>query len=132
VDVKDGRATACRGVRGAITVDGDGPDAVGAAVAELLDEISSANGLAPEDVAALIFTLPDDLAATNPAAAARRHGWSAVPLLMVREHGGDTRVPRCLRTLLLWNTSKAQSEIRHAYLGGARELRPDLEAEPTR
>lgn len=130
--MQDGRATACRGVRGATTVDGDGPDAVGAAVAELLDEIASTNGLAPEEVAALIFTLPDELAGTNPAAAARRHGWSVVPLLMVREHGGDTRVSRCLRALLLWNTSKAQSEVRHAYLGGARELRPDLEAETTR
>lgn len=130
--MQEGGVTACRGVRGATTVDGLGPDAVGEAVAELLDELQTANGLSPEDVAALIFTLPSDLAGTNPAAAARQHGWSAVPLLMVREHGGDTRVPRCLRALLLWNTPKPQSEVRHAYLRAARELRPDLEAETTR
>ena len=124
--------TACRGVRGAITVDVLDQHGVGEAVAELLDELVSSNGLAPEEVATLIFTLPDDLAGTNPAAAARAHGWSIVPLLMVREHGGDTRVPRCLRALLLWNTTKTQSEIRHAYLRAARDLRPDLEVESNR
>jgi len=119
-------------VRGAITVDGDGSDPVGDAVGELLDGIVEANDLALEDVAALVFTLPDELFGTNPAAAARDRGWSAVPLLMVREHGGDTRIPRCLRALLLWNTTKPQAEVRHVYLRDARVLRPDLEAEPLR
>lgn len=130
--MQEREAMACRGVRGATTVGGLGPEAVGDAVVELLEEIRTANGIDPEDVAALIFTLPGDLAGTNPAAAAREHGWSAVPLLMVREHGGDTRVPRCLRALVLWNTQKSQSEIRHAYLRAAQELRPDLEVESTR
>ena len=102
------------------------------AVGELLDAIVEANALALEDVAALVFTLPDELMGTNPAAAARERGWSAVPLLMVREHGGDTRIPRCLRALLLWNTARRQAEVRHVYLRDARVLRPDLEAEPLR
>ena len=116
---------ATRGIRGAITVDGRGPEAVGSATAELLGRIAESNELRPEDVAALIFTLTDDLADANPAAAARASGWPDVPLLMVREHGGDTRVERCLRVLVLWNTSKPQSGVRHAYLREAAALRPD-------
>jgi chorismate mutase len=127
----EARPVACRGVRGAITLDGVSVEAVAAAVAALLDGVVEANELALEDVAALIFTLPDELLGTNPAAAAREIGWSAVPLLMVREHGGDTRIPFCLRALLLWNTPKSQSEVVHVYLRGAAELRPDLEARLT-
>ena len=32
----------------------------------------------------------------------------------------------CIRVLLLWNTDKAQTEIRHSYLKEAATLRPDL------
>lgn len=117
---------ACRGVRGAVTVDGDGPQAVAAAATALLSTLVGENGCRLEDVAAAVFTVPDDLPRANPAAAARDAGWTGVPLLMVREHGGDTDVPRCLRVLLLWNTTRAQADVRHAYLGSAAALRPDL------
>src|SRR6266545_3066374 len=80
--------TACRGVRGAITVEGEGPEAVEDAVGELIEVLLGSNGIGAEDLAAAIFTVPDDLIGANPAAAARAHGWSGVPLLMVREHGG--------------------------------------------
>ncbi len=127
---------AARGVRGATTVevaaDGGLAAAVEDATAELLGRMLADNGLATEDVAAAIFTLQDDLHGVNPAAAARARGWDAVPLLMVREHGGDTRVARCLRVLLLVNTPLPQSAVRHAYLRGASGLRPDLAAPSTR
>jgi chorismate mutase len=45
---------------------------------------------------------------------------------MVREHGGDARVPMCLRVLLMVNTTQRQSDVRHAYLRDAVALRPDL------
>ena len=115
----------CRGIRGAITVDPDGDDALVRATSTLLDRLVSANQCAVEDVAALIFTIPDELAGSNPAAVARDHGWSSVPLLMVKEHGGDTRVDRCLRVLVLWNTHVSQRDIRHVYVGEAAILRPE-------
>jgi chorismate mutase len=123
-------ASAVRGVRGAITVDGDGREPLARATFQLLDGLVAENALRIEDLAAAIFTVPDDLPGTNPAAAARERGWAAVPLLMVREHGGDRRVPRCLRVLLLWNTTRSQAEVRHVYLRGAAELRPDLSIAP--
>lgn len=117
---------ACRGVRGAITVDGEGPQALVHATTALLTALVGENGCRLEDLAAAIFTVPDDLPGANPAAIAREAGWASVPLLMVRDHGGDTDVPRCLRVLLLWNTTCPQADVRHAYLGGAAVLRPDL------
>lgn len=127
VGVEAAGESACRGVRGAVTV---APDAdrtsVRSAVADLLEAMTAPNGVAPDDVAALIFTLQDDLGPVNPAAAARSLGYSEVPLLMVREHGGDTRVRRCLRALMLVNSKLTQGQIRHAYLGQAASLRPDL------
>jgi monofunctional chorismate mutase len=117
--------TACRGIRGAITVEGAGVDE---ATAELLEAVVQENACRLDDVAAVIFTVSDDLEGWNPAAAARRNGWDLVPLLVVREH--DQSVERCLRVLVLWNTTKVQRDIRHVYLRGARALRPDLAGRP--
>lgn len=115
--------SACRGIRGAVGVDERG---VERATAWLLEEIVAANGCIAEDIAAAIFTLTDDLPGANPAAVARSRGWDDVPLLLTREHGGGTSVPRCIRVLVLWNTERSHSEIRHVYLGAAAALRPDL------
>ena len=115
-----------RGIRGATTVEGPGPEAVTDAVTELLDEVRRLNGVELEQIAAAIFTLTDDLRTASPAAVAREHGWRDIPLLQVLEHGGATRVRRCIRLLVLWNTARPQGEVRHPYLGDAAALRPDL------
>jgi monofunctional chorismate mutase len=117
--------TACRGIRGAITVDGD--STVESATVELMEAIRARNAVRTEDVAAVVFTLTQDLRGGNPAAAARANGWDAVPLLNVSEHpAADADLKRCLRVLVLWNTDRLQSDVRHVYLRGARSLRPDL------
>jgi chorismate mutase len=121
----DREGTACRGVRGATTLDA-GLGAEESSCVELLERMLESNGASVQDVAAAIFTLDDDLAGANPASAARAAGWDLVPLLMVREHGADDRVERCLRVLLLVNTDRPQTDIRHVYLRGAEVLRPDL------
>jgi chorismate mutase len=119
----------CRGVRGAITTKGNDAAAVEEATKVLLGSLIEANDCSPEDIAAAIFTVPDELVGLNPSAAARKHGWSAVPLLAVREQASDGLVENCLRVLLLWNTSTPQDRIRHVYLRGASALRPDLSAD---
>ena len=112
-----------RGIRGATTVDDARPEHVTEAVVELLDELQRANALELTDVASVIFTLTGDLADAAPAAVARSHGWQDVPLLQVLEHGGATGVRRCIRVLVLWNTTTEQNRIRHVYLRGATALR---------
>jgi chorismate mutase len=114
-----------RGIRGATTVDGPRPELVTDAVGELLEEMQRVNELELEDVAAAVFTLTDDLPGAAPAAVAREHGWSEVPLLQVLEHGGATGIERCIRLLVLWNTRKLQSDVRHVYLRDAAALRPE-------
>jgi chorismate mutase len=129
-DGGDAGALACRGVRGATALADASQGAMDTAAAELLTQLLGENGCRTEDVAAAVFTLPEDLMGTNPAASARAAGWEAVPFLAVREHGGDDRVPRCLRVLLLVNTTRSQSDVRHVYLREAGVLRPDLARSP--
>jgi monofunctional chorismate mutase len=120
--------SACRGIRGATTVEvEDQEESLADAVGEMLLRILEDNRAVREDVAAVIFTVSEDLTGTNPAAAARAHGFESVPLLVVREHGGDQRVGRCIRVLVLINTVLGQLELKHAYLRGAEVLRPDLQ-----
>lgn len=117
---------ACRGIRGAITVDEDTPGQIVAATQELLQAMLEANQLQVEQLAALIFTSTPDLVSEYPAAAARRLGWTAVPLLCAQELPKPDGLPRCIRVLCLANTDRSPGEIRHVYLRAARSLRPDL------
>ncbi len=119
--------TAVRGVRGAITVERDDATLLLDATERLLREIVSENGIDSADVASALFTLTPDLVSQFPAAAARRMGWTLVPLLNFTEIAVPGGLPRCIRVLLHVNTPKAQHEIVHVYLDGARVLRPDLE-----
>jgi len=115
-----------RGIRGATTVSEDTPEAILSATEELVRELVAANDLVPDDVASALFTVTPDLRAEFPAAAARRMGWTMVPLLNFTEIGVPGRLERCVRVLVHVNTSRAQSEMVHVYLREAVGLRPDL------
>jgi chorismate mutase len=117
---------ACRGVRGAITVDENSLEAILAATRTLLETIVAENGMAAAEIAGVTFTATADLDAVYPAVAARALGWVEVPLLCMQEMRVVGSLERCIRVLLHWNTDRTQAEIRHVYLGEARRLRPDL------
>lgn len=117
---------ACRGVRGATTVGANEREAILTAARELLETMAEANGIQPEDLAAVLFTCTPDLTAAFPAEAARSLGWTHVPLLDAQEVPVPGSLPRCIRILMLWNTERPQQEVRHVYLRDARSLRPDL------
>ncbi len=116
----------CRGIRGAICVDINDAGAIIAATRELLERIVAANHVDPDDVAAVIFTATPDLDTAYPARAARDMGWVSVPLICMQEMAVTGGLPRCIRVLVLWNTARPADQIRHVYLGEARNLRPDL------
>jgi chorismate mutase len=120
-----------RGIRGATTVGEDTPEAILDATEELVKEIVAANGIRSEDVASALFTVTPDLHAEFPAAAARRMGWTMVPLLNFTEIGVPGRLERCIRVLLHVNTDHAQNEMIHVYLRDAVSLRPDLVSRST-
>ncbi|MGC9397127.1 MAG: chorismate mutase [Anaerolineae bacterium] len=117
---------ACRGIRGAVTVEENTVAAIKAAVRTLLECIVAANVLDVADIASVIFTATPDLNAVYPAVAAREMGWVHTPLLCVQEMAVQENLPRCIRVLLHWNTECAQADLHHVYLGEARLLRPDL------
>jgi len=117
---------ACRGVRGAVTVEENTAAAIKAAVRALLEQMVAANALDVADVASVIFTATPDLDAVYPAVAAREMGWSNTPLLCMQEMAVRGSLPHCIRVLLHWNTDRAQADIHHIYLGEARVLRPDI------
>ena len=114
-----------RGVRGATTVSSNDAAAITERTLELLRVLIDSNGLRPEELASATFSLTADLDADFPALAARElPGWEEVPLLCVREIPVPGSLGHCVRVLLHWNTERAQREVRHAFLRGARELRP--------
>jgi len=118
-----------RGIRGATTVTTDEPELILEATRELLEAILDGNsGMKPEDVGSAIFTVTDDLASTFPAEAARRMGWSMVPMICAREIPVPGSLARVIRVLVHWNKDVPQDQITHVYLREAVKLRPDLVA----
>ena len=116
-----------RGLRGAITVARDEPELLLSATERLLREIVERNEIDSENIASALFTVTPDLVSEFPAAAARRMGWTQVPLLNFTEIGVPGRLERCVRVLVHVNTERTQDQMRHVYLEGATVLRPDLE-----
>jgi chorismate mutase len=121
-----------RGIRGATTIGANSVEDILGATRELLEAMQAENGFAPEDLAAIWFTVTGDLDAAFPAQAARKLGWRDVPLLDALEIPVPGSLAQCIRVLALWNTEVSQSAIRHIYLNGAQVLRPDLAKPITR
>lgn len=117
---------ACRGVRGATTVEENSREAILKGTRELLALMIRQNDIWPGDVASAIFTTTPDLNAEFPALAARQLGWMHVALMCGHELSVPGALGRCVRILLHWNTEKTADEIVHIYIKGAAKLRPDL------
>lgn len=115
----------CRGVRGATTADDNSSEAILKATREMLALVIRQNGIEPEDVAAAIFTITNDLDAEFPALAARQLGWLDVALLCGYEISVPGSLRHCIRVLIMWNTEKTADEIVHVYIKDAARLRPD-------
>jgi chorismate mutase len=112
-----------KAIRGAITVTDNVESAILEATCSLLDEIARRNDLRVDEIVSVFFTLTPDLNAAFPARAARSMGWD-VPMLDMQEVDVPGAVPKCLRVLV--HVNRDGLPVRHAYLRGARQLRPDL------
>lgn len=117
---------ACRGVRGATTVERNDREEILTATRQLLALMIRRNSIDKLDVASAIFTTTPDLDAEFPALAARQLGWLDVPLLCGHELSVPGSLALCIRVLVHWNTDRAQNEIEHIYIRDAVRLRPDL------
>ena len=115
-----------RGIRGAITVAANTERAILDATRGLLTEMVRSNDVETDEIAAVVFTTTPDLNAAFPAEAARQLGWQNVALMSGVEMNVPGALARCIRVLILWNTTRSQEQVVHVYLDGAEVLRPDL------
>lgn len=118
---------ACRGIRGATTVEANTREAILDAAREMLSEIISRNNVGVDDVASAYFSTTPDLNAEFPAVVARSDfGWSNAALMCGHEMQVPGSLSMCLRVTVMVNTDVPQKDIKHVYLRGAAVLRPDL------
>ena len=116
-----------RGVRGATTVEANTYAALERAVLELMEEIEAQNDIDPREIVSATFSATTDIDVVFPAKIARsRSDWEHVPLLDVQQMHVEGSLERCIRVLIHVNTPLEQHQIKHVYLNGARDLRPDL------
>lgn len=113
-----------RAVRGAIRVVGGSAEEVLDATERLLLALLERNRLTAADVVSAFFTATPDLRSAFPAAAARRIGFGAVPLLCAQEIDVDGAMPGVVRVLLQFEGGA--DRIEPVYLDGAEALRDDL------
>jgi chorismate mutase len=122
---------AVRGIRGATTAHLDSAVEIVDATRELLQALIDANDIRPDDVAGAWFTTTVDLRTEFPAVAARQLGWVDVPLICGHEMNvlaaNPRSSPRCIRIMILLNTDRPQSAIRHVYLRGALAIKEELD-----
>ena len=117
-----------RALRGATTATANTSEAIGEAVAELIEELVRRNGLEGERVLSVTFSVTTDLDACFPAAIARRRAdWGGVALLDCQQMAVAGDLERCIR-LLAHAWLPAEREVAHTYLRDATRLRPDLVA----
>jgi chorismate mutase len=100
-------------------------EAILEAAEELLQKMVEANGVEKGSIASVLFTTTPDIDAEFPAAAARRQGWTDIPLMGMQEMNVPCSLARCLRILILFNTEKRLEDIVHVYLRGTEVLRQE-------
>lgn len=116
-----------RGIRGAITIDTNDKNSVKEATVELLNAMIEKNSIKTDDIAFSIFTVTDDIDADFPAKYAREFcSFEHIPMMCYREMQVKGAISKCLRILLVVNTDKSQTQIKHQYLKGAKKLRTDI------
>jgi chorismate mutase len=122
---------AVRGIRGATTVENDSAEEIEEATIELLLQLIDLNGIQPPDIAGAWFTTTKDLASEFPAIAARKLGWTDVPLLCGHEmsvvESNPRSIPKCIRVMILLNTDRPASGMKFVYLRRAAEIKADLD-----
>lgn len=109
----------------------DSAEEIEASTGELLEQLIEANAIDPAEIAGAWFTTTRDLSAEFPAVAARKLGWTEVPLLCGHEmsvvDSNPRSIPRCIRVMILVNTDRTAADMKFIYLRRAAEIKADLD-----
>jgi len=112
-----------RGIRGAITIDNNTSEDIGAGVIELLTQMVKKNHIEIDDISHVIFSMTPDLNADFPAKYARVNlRWDEVPMMCFNEVDVPNGLRKCLRVLIVVNCGE-NFEPEFVYLKGASGLR---------
>jgi len=112
-----------KGIRGAITVEENSPEAIGAATIKLLSEMVKRNNIEIDSISHAIFSLTEDLNADFPAKYARINlKWKDVPMMCFHELDVPMNLKKCLRVLIVINCGEGFAP-EFVYLDGAEKLR---------
>src|SRR5688500_12783639 len=113
-DAASAHTTRLRAIRGAVDIELDSPADIRCAVASLVAEIESRNGIAPGAIISASFTTTADIRSMFPAQAARDVGWGDVPLLCATEINVPGSLPLCIRVLVHVELPAGQV-VQHVY-----------------
>lgn len=113
-------------IRGAITAETNTREEILKETEVLLNEIIKSNNIDVEDILSITFTATKDLDAVYPAVAAREIGITMASLMCVQEMYVVGSLEKCIRVMVVVESTNKQSQVCHVYLKKAEALRPDL------
>jgi chorismate mutase len=112
-------------IRGATTASGNSAEEIEDAVVELIDVLISRNNLLKTNLLSITFTATKDLDACFPASIARKcNGLDSVAFLDCQQMHVSNDVNFCIR-IMAQVLLPQNSDVKHPYLRGASNLRPD-------
>lgn len=113
-------------VRGAIVIEENTRESILKGTKDVLEQMIMNNTIDIESIISIIFSATRDLTASYPAPVARELGIFDASLLCVQEMYVENSMAMCIRILMNVNKECCQKDIKHVYLNGAENLRPDL------
>lgn len=114
-------------IRGATTCDEDTKEEVAKVTQELLSEMINRNSLELDNIVSVLFTATCDIHSEFPATAARSlEGFSEIPVMCAQELDIVGSMPMCIRVMMHIDANKTRKEVKHVFLGNAKNLRKDL------
>ena len=114
-------------IRGAITVVDNSVKEIKTATITLIKELFKQNKLDKSKITNIIFTVTDDIDEINPATIAREEfKLELIPMLCLQEMKLKNGLPKCIRVMVNVYSELTKEQVKHAYLGEAENLRPDL------
>ena len=114
-------------IRGATTCEVDTSAEVSKVTQDLLTEIINRNSLDLDNIVSVLFTATSDIHSEFPATAARSlEGFSEIPVMCAQEIDVVGSMPMCIRIMMHIDTNKTRKDIKHVFLGNAKNLRKDL------
>ena len=105
-----------RGFRGATTVQNNTSEEILKETKAMLTEAITKNGIQPQDISHIFFSVTKDLDAAFPAKAARSiPDFTHVPVMCMQEIDVPGSLQKCVRMMLMAETSLEQDKVYHVF-----------------